>query len=498
MKTDFARLKELFDAAVDLPPSEQRAFVEANTPDQLELREELLAILAGRADSQFLGGTQPFASMLGHATEEPPPDAQVGNYQLLRELGGGGMGIVYLAVRNDDVFRKTVALKVIRAGVANQEFVERFRRERQILAGLDHPNIARILDGGDTPDGRPFYAMEYVDGQQIDDHCRRTAADAQAKVRLVIQVCEAVEYLHEHAVVHRDIKPANVLVTADGRAKLIDLGIAGIQTAEGLIESPAAGKRTRLLTPGFASPEQLEGQPASKTSDIYSLGVLLYHLLSGTFPFADDTGEPSLARQLAGDDPKPPSAVVSKKGTRSSNVLPDLDRVVLTAISREASRRYVSVNALRLDLQRVLEGRPVTAHADTWTYRVGKAVRRNKALSVLALALLLALGAATWFAVQLAWREWELSSKEATFSKVLDALNREVTRWEDPKNGVTDERKTEVVKQTISLLNEPTLKQVAAAGTRPRLVNQVCVGGRRRARACREVRGTEPVRPQGD
>ena len=210
------------------------------------------------------------------------PDRQL---QIIRELGAAAW-CVYLALRNDDVFHKVVALKVIGGiGVTDASFVQRFKQERQILAGLDHPNIARILDGGNTADGRPFYVMEYVAGSPIDEYCSRVSADVPARVRMITDVCEAVEYLHTHAIAHRDIKPNNILVTAEGRVKLVDFGVAKVETVEVLVASASSpGQPTMIMTPGYASPEQISGSPAGKSSDIYSLAVVLYQLLTGRLP----------------------------------------------------------------------------------------------------------------------------------------------------------------------------------------------------------------------
>jgi serine/threonine protein kinase len=367
--------RALFDAAMSLPPDQRRDFIEVNTPGDPALRTELQAMLdageSGEPVATALLSTP--VTTLGPDTGTGMP-AQIGNYRLLRELGRGGMGVVYLAVRNDDVFRKVVALKVTSAEAIQGEFLDRFRLERQILAGLDHPNIARILDGGDTGDGRPFYVMEYVAGFPIDEYCRRVDAGVDERVRLVAQVCEALDYLHNQAIIHRDIKPSNILVTADGRVKLVDFGIAKVQTVEGLLGSASSlGRPTMILTPGYASPEQIEGRDVGKSADIYSVGVILYQLLTDKLPFTDEEGRPAVVAQLTGRDPEPPSKRVleARKRTTSQTtesrrrITPDLDRIVLTALQKEPSRRYANVRLLADDLRRLLDGRPIVARADS-------------------------------------------------------------------------------------------------------------------------------------
>jgi Protein kinase domain len=486
------QVRTVLDDAARLPAGDRRAYVEVSTAAGSALRQEVLALLAR------LEGVETPTSSSADPGRSPidgdrfVSDLQLGNYRLLSELGGGGMGVVYLAVRNDDVFHKTVAVKIIREGIVQREFVERFRRERQILAGLDHPNIARILDGGDTGDGRPFYVMEYVAGLPLDDHCRRFNADVESRLRLMLQVCGAVEYLHEHAIVHRDLKPGNILVTTDGRAKVLDFGIAGVQTPEGLLGAPGAAGGTLLLTPGFASPEQIEGSAASKGSDVYSLGVVLYHLLTGRLPFVKGTGEPDMARQLSEHDPMAPSAAAAARATTGTAITADLDRVVLNALRRDPTRRYASVRALREDLERILEGRPVTAHAPTWSYRTGKAVRRNKVATALAGSLLLASASASCFAIQWRVNQARLEVKEADFDKILRALDSEVDHWSDPARKVTIAEQTGVVKRAAGVLEDARLRKVAAQGDRPQLVDHVVTGVERVLTRAEQMAGDAP------
>ena len=244
-RDDYSRIRELFDKAMALPSGERRRLIDQKTAVEGPL-PELIGMLQA-VDSSFLADTIPQQAAAG---DQP---AQIGSYKIVRELGRGGMGVVYLALRNDDVFQKIVALKVIGGALdaSDRDAVQRFKQERQLLAGLDHPNIARILDGGNTADGRPFYVMEYVSGSPIDDYCDRVEPDIPTRIGLIIEVCDAIAYLHEHAIAHRDIKPNNILVTPEGHAKLVDFGIAKVDTVDGMVASVSPlGQPTMIMTPG--------------------------------------------------------------------------------------------------------------------------------------------------------------------------------------------------------------------------------------------------------
>jgi eukaryotic-like serine/threonine-protein kinase len=359
------------------------------------------------------------------ASPDSRPDSRLGPYRLIRELGHGGMGTVYLAVRDDDAFQKRVAVKVLKRGIDTDSVVRRFRHERQILASLEHPFIASLLDGGSTPDGRPYFAMDYVEGQPIVDFCDTQRLDTSARLRLFRDVCAAVQYAHQNLVIHRDIKPANVLVTADGTPKLLDFGIAKLLNPElgGQTLAPTA-PGLQLMTPEYASPEQVRGDAVTTASDVYSLGVLLYELLAGRLPYrltsrapADiarivcesEPVRPSTAITLL--DPAPPgdeSAAVATRGRRLTvdadrlrrRLAGDLDNIVLKALSKEPQRRYASVDQFAEDVRRHLAGLPVLARKDTWGYRTTKFVRRNRAIVgagvVTVAALIAGVVATTW------------------------------------------------------------------------------------------------------
>jgi eukaryotic-like serine/threonine-protein kinase len=355
-----------------------------------------------------------------------PLDLRIGAYRALREIGRGGMGRVYLAARADEEYQKRVAIKVIRADVDRDEVVSRFRRERQILASLDHPNISRFLDGGATEDGRPYFVMEYVEGRPIDQYCDRQGLSISERVRLFRQLCSAVEYAHRNLIVHRDIKPGNILVTADGVPKLLDFGIAKLVNP-GL--SGDGGTMTGLaMTPEYASPEQARGEPVTTTSDLYSLGVLLYLLLTGHLPYRFKTRQTlDVLRAVCEEEPEKPSTAVRRavegradeitvekvmaeevSRTREGSaeqlrrrLSGDLDTILLMALRKEPSRRYPSVESLSEDLRRYLEGLPIKARKATLSYRTGKFLRRNwAAVSGVAVVILLIVGFSATTVVQ--------------------------------------------------------------------------------------------------
>ena len=351
---------------------------------------------------------------------------RVGPYRLVRQLGRGGMGTVYLGIRADDVFRKLVAIKVLKRGMDSEAIIRRFQHERQILAGLNHPNIAGLLDGGTTPKGLPYFAMEYVEGRPIVDYCESEKLDTSARLELFRKVCAAVQHAHQNLVIHRDIKPANVLVTRDGTPKLLDFGIAKLLHLEG---DPAAPAHTmagmQLMTPEYASPEQVRGDAVTTATDVYSLGVLLYELLTGRRPYRLTSRAPAdIARVVCESVPERPSTAVTNALNRSDydevatgddlNETPtrvmhtvrpesvqvdrlrkrlagDLDNIVLKALSKEPSRRYVSVEQFAEDARRHLVGLPVIARKETVGYRTAKFIGRNKLAVASAVAVFAAL-----------------------------------------------------------------------------------------------------------
>jgi eukaryotic-like serine/threonine-protein kinase len=363
-----------------------------------------------RARCTLLSVTYPHDARTTVGPEDSPDVGQerLGPYRLIREIGHGGMGTVYLGVRADDAFQKRVAIKVLKRGMDTDSIVRRFRHERQILASLEHPFIASLLDGGSTPDGRPYFAMEFVEGQPIVDYCETLRLDTAARLGLFRNVCTAVQYAHQNLVIHRDIKPANVLVMADGTPKLLDFGIAKLLNPElgGQTLAPTA-PGLQLMTPEYASPEQVRGDAVTTASDVYSLGVLLYELLAGRLPYTLSSRAPAdIVRVVCEAEPiRPSTAITMLEGEAPTQRLRrqlegDLDNIVLKALSKEPQRRYASVDQFSEDVRRHLAGLPVLARKDTWGYRTTKFVRRNRAVvgaGVVTFAVLVAgVVATTW------------------------------------------------------------------------------------------------------
>ena len=321
---------------------------------------------------------------------------QIGSYRLLRVLGEGGMGRVYLAARADETYRQQVAIKLMHAGFAQtQRMLLRFGAERQILANLNHPNIARLLDGG-VSNGLPYLVMEYVDGVFIDEYCRRNKLPTEGRLRLFLTVCAAVEYAHKNLIVHRDIKPGNIMVSAEAVPKLLDFGIAKLLSPDG---SEVARTRTaeRMMTPEYASPEQIRGDSITTSTDVYALGVLLYELLSGRRPFHLDTTSPiEVAQIICEQTPTAPSQAWKENPETAPpdarrKLSGDLDNIVLMAMRKEPARRYVSVGQLAEDVQAYLGGYPIRARTDAWAYRSKKFIQRHRAAVVAAGVIAVAL-----------------------------------------------------------------------------------------------------------
>ncbi|MEZ5293193.1 MAG: serine/threonine-protein kinase [Vicinamibacterales bacterium] len=428
---DWDDVGELVERALERPEAERASWIEAQCgadPARLASARRVLAA-AQRAGAFLDRPAVELASDLMHdAASVPahPPGYMVGAYRLIRPIGRGGMADVYLAARADDEFTREVAVKIVREGLGG-DLLSRFRVERQVLATVDHPHIARLFDGGVTDDGRPYLVMELVQGQPIDRHADQRRLTIDERLALFLQVCDAVDRAHRHLVVHRDLKPANILVTAEGAVKLLDFGVAKLlENGDGGGDAPATRSGARLMTPEYASPEQYLGEPVTTAADVYAAGVVLYELLTGRRPWEDD--EASMAalerRVLDGtielpsrvcrrDGPRSPAAdrAAARRGTVDAlarELAGDLDNIVTTALRREPNRRYPSMAAFRDDIERSRSGLPVLARPSTVRYRASKFLRRHRlavAASVVATAALVVGGTTALVQARAAARE---------------------------------------------------------------------------------------------
>ncbi len=397
---NWQKINELFFAARDLEPGAREVFLSETCSGNEELRKEVGSLVAAHLRANSFIGASAFADgarLLAAEDANSGVGRAVGPYKLVRQIGSGGMGAVYLAERDDDQYHKKVAIKLVRIGLDAQLMVRRFRSERQILALLEHPHVARLLDGGVSADGQPYIVMEYIEGARITDYCKSNNLNISQRLLLFRQICSAVHYAHQHLVVHRDIKPSNILVSKDGAPKLLDFGIAKI------LDSSAAGSEGSTLTnlnpmtPEYASPEQIQGKVLTTATDIYSLGVLLYELLTYQKPFKTSDKTPQeVARLVCESEPQKPStatttAAIPSAAARPEAISGDLDHIVLKAMRKEPSQRYASAEELSGDVGNYLAGLPVRAREGSFRYLAGKLVARHKSVVALSSALLLAL-----------------------------------------------------------------------------------------------------------
>jgi eukaryotic-like serine/threonine-protein kinase len=454
------RIKELLHDAALRAPAERSAFLDAACAGDPDLRREVESLLSSHDEAgSFLSGGARLDTAADALAGEPLAEGrQIGPYRVQGVIGRGGMATVYRAVRDDDAFQKTVALKLVRGGAASEYVEYRFRQERRILARLQHANIATILDGGTTEEGQPYLAMEYVEGRPITAYCE--AQDLGTRPRLVMftAVCGAVQYAHQNLIVHRDLKPDNILVTADGTPKLLDFGIAKLLAAGLDPDTAPTATMIPMMTPDYASPEQVRGEAVTTSSDIYSLGVVLYELLTGQRPYTvqSDSLE-AIVHAVCDSVPPLPSAVVDRAGratTRPSvpagQLRGDLDTIVLKALRKEPSRRYLSVQEMSEDIRRHLDGRPVLARGDTLGYRFSKFARRHKA-AVAATALV---SASLAFGIVATARQARIAEAnrlraERRFEDVRKLANSFMFEFHDAIKdlpGATDARKLVVTK----------------------------------------------------
>jgi tetratricopeptide (TPR) repeat protein len=426
------RIQQIFDEASQLPPSRRREWVsEACAGDRTLYFQVESMLLSLEEDEGGNGLEKQIASYMTVVAATAPE--RIGPYRIVSQIGQGGMGSVYLAERDDEQYRRVVAIKIIHSFAAmRSELLLRFRVERQILAGLQHPNIAQMLDGGITQDGIPYLVMEYVKGVRIDEYCSRQGLSLRQRIELFRGVCAAVQHAHRNLVVHRDIKPSNILVTEDGTPKLLDFGIAKLLQPDNLPETMSAtltSPAERPRTPEYASPEQVSGGPITTATDVYALGIVIYELLAGGHPFAGFRADiRTMERAICESEARRPSAIGS---SFAGELRGDLDSIVLKAMRKEPEQRYASVEQLSADLGRYLEGFPVAARHGTRRYRTVKFIRRHRfgvaAAAAFVIVLLTFITGMSLLAVRLA-RARTRSNTEAAKAQqaknIADTVNR--------------------------------------------------------------------------
>jgi serine/threonine-protein kinase len=436
----FQRVDAAFDAVLDQPTAAQSAFIDRIAAEDPTLRGDLLQLLRAHHRSSVLDAA--IAPLLNDAARDLDSSAttRVGPFRIERAIGEGGMGQVFLGVRDDGHFEQRVAIKLMRHASAG--LMRRFLEERRILASLEHPRIARLIDGGITTDGLPYFAMEFIDGEAIDRYCASRHLSIDDRLALFEQVCEAVSYAHQHLVVHRDLKAGNILVDADGHVKLLDFGIAKLlDSLEG--DAPVELTRTgmRVMTPEVAAPEQFRGDGVSTATDVYALGLLLYRLLTGERPYElRDRSISEVERLVCEVDPPLPSTRAGEADRR--RIAGDLDLIVMTALRKQPERRYQTADALAAEVRRFREGRAILARSDTLSYRTRKFLARHRtAVAVAALAMVaIGLGVARERALR---RRAEIEARTATEVQKFLVSVFEVTdpyAWEEPERGMISAR----------------------------------------------------------
>ncbi len=411
------RLKDAFAAAAEAPAEEREAVLARACAGDGALAAEVRQLLAahdggGAAIERVVAGEA--RALVTDRGTAAFAGRRIGAYEIVREIGSGGMGTVFLARRADAVYEAEVALKIVRPGLFSGDALRRFRAERQALASLAHPGIARLLDGGTTDEGLPYFVMERVEGAPIDAYAGRAGLSAADRIRLFRGVCAAVQYAHANLIVHRDLKPANILVTPSGDPKLLDFGIAKFLGEE---DAGATRGGDRALTPDYASPEQIRGEPVTTATDVYSLGVVLYRLLTGRAPYAFPSGRASDIERVVAEQAPEPSRLSS-----------DLDTILGKALAKEPERRYASVSELSEDLRRFLDDQPVAARPDTFSYRASKFLRRHRVGAAATAAVILALSAGLAVALASA----AAARREARKAEQINAFVQEVLGAANP------------------------------------------------------------------
>jgi serine/threonine protein kinase len=434
------KVKSVFNDVIELEPGRREDFLASNTAGN-EILEEVRRMLG--ADDESLIVHSPFSKLAEISENGNKPPEKIGNYKILRELGRGGMGVVYEAVRDDGEFSQKAAIKIIKRGMDSDDILRRFRNERQILAELQHPNIARLFDGGVTQDGSPYYVMEYIEGEPLDVYCREKNCGIGEKLDLFRQICAAVSYAHSQLVVHRDLKPSNMFITNGGDVKLLDFGIAKVLDIDGQ-DSQGTATQLGMMTPAYASPEQVRGEKVTTSSDLYSLGIVFYELITGERPYrTEGKTHAEMIELVCRSGVRKPSETARASGTESADGptrLPaknrllkgDLDNIALKALQKDPARRYSSVEQFSGDIRRHLIGRPVSARPDTVSYRFKKFVGRNRVSALAAVLIFISLCTGITVAVWQARRaQREQALAENRFAEVRELANSVIFKYHD-------------------------------------------------------------------
>ena len=450
------QIKEIFYAASELPETEREGFLVRECASDAELLEEMRSLFG--AFEEYDGSIDaPVFRSVSSFVDDADGSSFVGKlagaYRIESELGRGGMGTVYLASRADREFDKKVAVKLIKRGFDTDEIVKRFRYERQILAALEHPNITRLLDGGSTEDGLPFLVMDYVDGVPLKEYCDQGQLTIRNRLELFLKICSAVAYAHQNLVIHRDLKPSNILVLPDGTPKLLDFGIAKLTDAsEGTQQTIGTATALRAMTPDYASPEQIRGQAVTTTTDVYSLGVILYELLTGHKPyrFKNHSADEITRILWSSTIPRPSAmcrlhgllAVAGEQASVVRQLHGDLDKIVFMAMHIETERRYSSVEQFAEDIRRYLNGLPVMAQDDSLSYRVSKYIKRNKP----GVAAGLGIAASLIGGLVVARRQARNASRQRDRAERANLFLQKMLAAADPRKSGKDLRAVEMLK----------------------------------------------------
>jgi len=431
-ESDWRRVRSVFEEVLGLGLAEREPALDRLCAENQGLRAEVESLLrAAEEAGGFLASDEPWADSA--MFDAAMPDA-IGAYRIVREIGRGGMGVVYLGERQDGDFAQRAAIKVVRAGAASDLVMRRFRAERRILAGLEHAGIARLYDGGLTTDGAPYLVMEYVEGEDLLAHCARREMGLQDRLGLFVRVCDAVSYAHRHLVVHRDLKPSNILVTPEGEPKLLDFGLAKLTKPWSDSGAPAATVTSlRWMTPEYASPEQVRGEAATTATDVYALGVVLYELLTGSKPYQPrSAANADLERAILEQEPPRLSTATGRGSAERRALRGDLDVICAKCLQKDGRRRYGGAAELADDLRRYLAGRPIAARPDSTAYRLRKfAARHVVAVAAGAAAAIVLVALVTSYTVRLR-QERDRAHRESEKQRAIATFLGGVFRAADP------------------------------------------------------------------